>query len=94
MAGAGPRQRAPEVRFGLFEYFVDIRNSLKGRLPKKLFLAKARIIYEAWVQRMEKEGKEIGKPLTFTRCWLQGWCNEFNITSKHPNKRMKLKAVE
>ena len=41
VAGAGAPQKVVDVRLALFQYFVDIRSSLKARLPKKIFLAKA-----------------------------------------------------
>ena len=94
VAGAGAPLKALEVRYALFEYFVDIRNSLKGRLPRKLFLAKARLLHEAWKQSMVDQGKEVGKTMNFTRRWLQGWCKQFNVSMKHPNKRFKLNADE
>ena len=92
--GAGPPQRAVDVRYALFEYFVNIRNSLKGRLPKNIFLAKARALYLEWVEGKKTVGEEIGPPLTFTHVWLRGWCQEFNVSIKHPNKRFKISAAD
>ena len=35
--GGGRKSKAPEVREALFSWFVDVRESLKGRLPRRLF---------------------------------------------------------
>lgn len=92
--GGGARQRAPEVRYALFEYYVDVRDSLKGRLPKKIFLAKARSLYKKWKEDRTKDGEEVGAPLSFTRNWLKGWCQEYQVSCKHPNKRFSISAVD
>ena len=42
---AGPKNRALEVGYALFDYFVDIRSSLKGRLPQLTLLLKAQKLY-------------------------------------------------
>ena len=48
-AGAGRIVKAPEVRVALFHWFVDVPESLKRRLPRRLFKLKARKIYEDWL---------------------------------------------
>ena len=35
--GAGRRTNIPDVREALFDWFIDIRNTLKARLPRKMF---------------------------------------------------------
>ena len=39
--GASPQVRVFEVRQSLFNNFVDVRCSLKGRFPRKLLISKA-----------------------------------------------------
>ena len=46
--GAGAPKRALEVRATLFDFFVDIRCNLKGRLPLFMLRAKAYELYEAY----------------------------------------------
>lgn len=48
-AGAGRKVKAPEVRVLLFNWFVDVRESLKGRLPRRLFKLKAQQLYAEWL---------------------------------------------
>ena len=43
-AGEGRKPKAPEVWQDLFLWFVDIREALKGRLPKQFFKMKAKEI--------------------------------------------------
>ena len=45
VAGAGAPKKAIDLRKELFQYFIDIRSSLKTRLPKNIFLAKGRSLY-------------------------------------------------
>ena len=35
--------QAPEVRDGLFQFFIDVRSVLKGRLPRKLLISRVKI---------------------------------------------------
>ena len=39
--GGGHKSKAPEVREALFSWFADVRESLKGRLPRRLFKLEA-----------------------------------------------------
>ena len=65
--GAGPPQRAAEVRYALFDYFVDIR---KGRLSKKFLLVKAQSLYETWCEDVRRKGEEPAY-MTFSKTWLK-----------------------
>ena len=40
--GAGQKPAAPEVRQALFEWFVEVRGTLKARLPRRLFKLKCK----------------------------------------------------
>ena len=37
LPGAGRKVQAMEVRLAMFEWFIDVRGSLKGRMPMKIF---------------------------------------------------------
>ena len=47
--GAGLKVKAQEVRVALFNWFVDVRASLRGRLPRRLFKLKAQQLYGDWL---------------------------------------------
>ena len=87
--GAGPPKRAPEVRQCFFDYFIDICCSLKGRLPRKLLIAKAHESYELYCELKEKSG-ETPDEMKFMNCWLAGWCKEYGVSLKSPNKRFSI----
>ena len=44
-SGAGRKCKAPEVREAMFEWFINVRGVLKGRLPKKMFRTKCQQVY-------------------------------------------------
>ena len=87
VVGAG----APSVRKELFYFFIDICSSLKARLPKKIFLAKAESLYRDYCEWKREEGVEPEK-LSFSNRWLKDWCKEYQISIKKPNKRFFITA--
>ena len=70
MLCAGAPKKAVEVRKALFDYLIDIRSALKARLPKGLFLAKAKSLYKKYWEQQRKQGIEPEK-LTFSNRWLK-----------------------
>ena len=91
ITGAGAKKKCPSVRKELFDFFIDIRSSLKARLPKKIFLAKAESLYRDYCEWKREEGVEPEK-LTFSNRWLKDWCKEYQISIKKPNKRFSISA--
>ena len=89
VAGAGPPTKAVEVRNSLFEYFIDVRTALKGRLPKKLFLAKAKELLQSYNEERRKR-REDPETILFSNRWLKGWCKQFHVSMKRPNKRFSI----
>ena len=83
--GAGPPKNR-EVRHALFDYFIDIRYNLRGRLPQYILLSKAKQPYEEHCFLKAKAGEE-PKKLKITRKRLQKWCKDYRIYLKYPNKR-------
>ena len=41
-SGAGRKAKAPEVRKAMFEWFLDVRGAMEGRLPMKIFRKNAK----------------------------------------------------
>ena len=79
------KKKAFEVRYALFDYFIDIRYSLKGQLPQHIILSKAKQLYEEYCALKAEDGEEPEK-LKITRKWLQKWCKAYRISLKYPNK--------
>ena len=50
VVGAGAPKKCLCVRKELLEFFIDIKSSLKARLPKKIFLAKAESLYRDYCE--------------------------------------------
>ena len=91
--GAGPKKRALEVRYALFDYFVDIRSSLKGRLPQLILLSKAKQLYKEYWELKRHAGEE-SEELKIRWQWLQKWCREYRISLKYPNKQFSIPQAE
>ena len=70
---------------------IDIRSSLKARLPKKIFLTKAESLYRDYWECKREEGVEPEK-LSFSNQWLKDWCKRYQISIKKPNKRFLISA--
>ena len=49
-SGAGRKCKAPEVTEPMFEWFINVRRVLKGRLLKKMFRAKCQQAYSEWIK--------------------------------------------
>ena len=48
---AGKKCKAPEVREAMFEWFINVRGVLKGRLPKNMFRTKCQQVYSEWLKQ-------------------------------------------
>ena len=66
--GAGRKLKAPEGRVVLFHWFVDVRESVKGGLPRRLFKLKEQQLYAEWLfQNPIPENKK----LKFSNKWIK-----------------------
>ena len=86
--GGGRKSKAPEVREALFSWFVDVRESLKGRLPRRLFKLKANALYEEWLHDNPTPESE---KLKFGNQWIKMWQKECGVSLRKPNKRYSIK---
>ena len=87
--GGGRKAQAIDFRNELFAWFVDVRFVLKGRLPKKLFVTKAKELYNLWLEN-QPEIVPPEKQLQFTNPWVYGWMKEFGVSLRKPNKRFAI----
>ena len=89
--GAGRKVKVQEVRVALFNWFVDVRKSLKRRLPRPLFKLKAQQLYGDWVvQNPTPEDQR----LKFTNKWIKQWENECGLSLKKTSKRFSIKKED
>ena len=42
---SGPKKQHAEIRDELYQWVVDIRHALKGRLPRKMFIGKSKLTF-------------------------------------------------
>lgn len=89
VAGAGRKAVAPEVRQAAFQWFIDVRGGLKGRLPRKIFRLKCLELFKRW-------NETNGSSTTFmcSDKWITDWMCEYRVSLKHPNKRFNLSNAE
>ena len=71
--GAGKPKHVVEVRQVLFSFFIDVRTSLKGRLPRSTLIFKAKQIYNEYCG-IKRQGGEVPDQLKFANGWLNEWC--------------------
>ena len=75
----------PEVWWALFQYFIDVRCALSGRLPATIFMAKA----AAYVEDCIADDLPC-TTVTFSQRWFKSWCKDFSISIRKPNKRYSI----
>ena len=91
VVGADTPRKCSSVRKELFDFFIDMRSSLKTRLPKKIFLAKVESLYPNYCEWKREEGAEPEK-LSFSNRWLKDWCKEYQISIEKISKRFFITA--
>ena len=82
LQGGGRKCKNMPVRLALFHWFIDVRTSLKGRLPIRLLVGKAKELCEQHTGSLND--------FSCSRQWIKGWCKEFNVSVKKRNKRYKV----
>ena len=89
--GAGRKQKAPEVRISLFNWFIDVRETLKGRLPRRIFKIKANQLHEEWLTQNPVPENE---RLKFSNQWIKEWQQEYGISLRKPSKKYSIKKED
>ena len=85
--------KAPEVREAMFEWFINVRGVLKGRLPIKIFRSKCQQVYGEWLKQQPKPAPEQDQ-LKFSKHWIQDWMKEYNVSLRKPNKKYAIKKED
>ena len=68
----------------LLDWFIDIRSTLKARLPRKMFKTQCQVFYEIPVE----------KRIVFSNRWIKNWMREYEVSLRHPNKRFQIKQAD
>ena len=66
---------------------------MRGRLPRKLFIAKAKELYANWLKRQPEPIPEKDR-LQFSKSWVKSWMSEYGVSLKKPNKRYAIKQED
>ena len=87
----GRPQKMPELRHLLFQWFVDIRSSVKSRLKNRVALVAARgIIKDIQVAAVKAGSPPPAAPVIDGTGWLRRWQLRYNIKLKNPTGRFKV----
>jgi hypothetical protein len=89
VVGGGRPVHAPEVSAELFDYFLDVRVQVQGRLSRSMMLTKALSIYQDYCE-IKKGLGQVPDTLTPNDRWLSDWRKSHRISFKHPNKRYSI----
>ena len=89
-SGVGRKCKAPEVKEAMFEWFINVRGVIKGRLPKEMFRTKCQQVYSKWLKQQPEPIPE-EEQLKFSKHWIQDWMKEYNVSLCKPNKRFTIK---
>ncbi len=84
--GGGRKAAAPNIREALFEWFINVRGVLKGRLPRSLFKLKCEELFAKW----KESSKEDVPPMKFSNHWIHSWMRQYNVSLLKPNKRFAI----
>ena len=74
-------------------WFIDIRSSLKARLPKSMFKAQCKTFHEQWLSQQKKKVSE-EKKIVFSNKWIREWMQKYNVSLCKPNKRFQIKQAD
>jgi hypothetical protein len=84
----------PELRDALFQWFVDARSSVKGRLwtrTEKAVAAKLRGVIERHCRAVHKAPPKFP---VIDGHWLRGWPDEYGVSFKKPTKKFKVSRTK
>ena len=73
------------VRIELFQYFIDMRSTLKPILSKKVFLTQEQSLYKEYCKFQRDQGLEPPK-ISFSNRWLKGCGQAYHISMRKTNK--------
>ena len=92
-SGGGRKCKAPDVRKAMFDWFINVREVLKGRLPMKMFQSKCQQVYEEWLKQQLEPVPEQDQ-LKFSKHWIQDWMKEYNVSFLKPNKNYAIRKED
>ena len=88
--GTGRKSKTLEVLEAMFGWFFNIRETLKGHLPIKMFRSKCQPFYLEWLEQQPVPIAE-DEQLQFGKHWIQDWMSEYYVSAREPNRRYSSK---
>jgi len=85
----GRPRKAPVLSELVFQWFVDIRGSIKGRLPTRTVLCKARQIAIEYFKSSLRMG-EVPRLPRIDKMWIWRWKRQHGVSFRKPNRRYKV----
>ena len=80
--GAERKAKVPDVRDALCQWFIIVRETLKGRLPIKNFRSKCHQVYAEWLKQ-QSEPVSDEQQLKFGKYWIQDRMEEYNVSLRN-----------
>ena len=80
----------PELRNALFQWFIDIRKSVKGRLWARQVLQQARCLRGEIQTEAHKMGLPPPRSPKLHYRWLQLWKDQYGVSLRKPNRKFKV----
>ena len=87
--GGGRKTTHASVRIKMYEWFIDVRGTLKARLPRTLFKSQCEVFYEEWLSQQKEPVPEEERPV-FSNHWIRNWMLEYGVSLLKPNKRYQI----
>jgi hypothetical protein len=87
ISSQGRPRKASAVAELLFQWFVDIRGSLKARLPQAVVIAKAKSLNAEYALEAAKAGVTTLNLAAINSSWVYRWRLQYGICFKKPNRR-------
>ena len=73
----------------MYDWFIEIRCTLKARLLKSMFKEQCKIFYEQCLSHEEEEIPE-EKRIGFSNKWIRSWMKEYNVSLTKPIKKFQI----
>ena len=84
--GGGNKPKCSELGHNLYQWFVDLRMRVKGRVIARMLKAKARVLLQEIVHSLLEQGL-VPDPPVLDNKWMLMWRDEWKVCYKRPNRR-------
>ena len=86
---AGRPVKGGVVREELYDWFCDLKRSVRGRMPIAFVLQKASTMVEDLTLEAMKRGQQVQAPV-ISHSWLRDWRLAYGVSFRKPNRKWKV----